>query len=168
MIEPAELVERIWQRDPTVWTGHDEASWLGWLDEPRRMRQRVPELREFGEAAREEFVFGKGLLAAEVAEIAGNRGKFDLTLVGPPVAKQLQLGGYLQPLDRSAVPNIKYIAPVFQRQFPFGIPTDYGKTGFAYRKDLIPERPTSWHDLWRLAKKYSGRTITMPTVSPRG
>jgi transaldolase/glucose-6-phosphate isomerase len=55
LIEPAELVERIWQRDPTVWTGHDEASWLGWLDEPRRMRQRLPELREFGEAARGEF-----------------------------------------------------------------------------------------------------------------
>ena len=29
LIEPAELVERIWERDPTVWTGHDEAHWLG-------------------------------------------------------------------------------------------------------------------------------------------
>ena len=25
LIEPGELVERIWERDPTVWTGHDEA-----------------------------------------------------------------------------------------------------------------------------------------------
>jgi glucose-6-phosphate isomerase len=31
-----ELAERIWERDPTVWTGHDEAQWLGWLDEPAR------------------------------------------------------------------------------------------------------------------------------------
>ena len=31
-----ELVERIWARDPTVWTGSDEAQWLGWLDEPWR------------------------------------------------------------------------------------------------------------------------------------
>ena len=37
---PRELVERIWARDPTVWTGRDEAKWLGWLDEPRRMRER--------------------------------------------------------------------------------------------------------------------------------
>jgi transaldolase / glucose-6-phosphate isomerase len=32
----AELVGRIWERDPTVWTGTDEAKWLGWLDEPMR------------------------------------------------------------------------------------------------------------------------------------
>ena len=47
MIDPGELVERIWERDPTVWTGHDEAHWLGWLDEPLRMRERVSELTEF-------------------------------------------------------------------------------------------------------------------------
>jgi transaldolase/glucose-6-phosphate isomerase len=32
-VAPAELVERIWERDPTLWTGSDEAKWLGWLDE---------------------------------------------------------------------------------------------------------------------------------------
>jgi hypothetical protein len=47
LIETAELVERIWQRDPSVWTGGDEAQWLGWLDEPARMRERVHELLEF-------------------------------------------------------------------------------------------------------------------------
>jgi Phosphoglucose isomerase len=47
LIETAELVERIWQRDPSVWTGRDEAQWLGWLDEPPRMRERVHELMEF-------------------------------------------------------------------------------------------------------------------------
>nr|MDQ4029806.1 transaldolase [Actinomycetota bacterium] len=39
-----ELVERIWARDASVWTGGDEASWLGWLDEPSRMRERLDEL----------------------------------------------------------------------------------------------------------------------------
>jgi spermidine/putrescine transport system substrate-binding protein len=99
--------------------------------------------------------------AQHIAEIAGNRGKFDLTLGGPPIGGQLKQAGLLQRLDRSAVPNIKNVAPVFQRQFPYGIPTDYGKTGIGYRKDLIPERPTSWHDLWRLAKKYSGKTTML-------
>jgi transaldolase/glucose-6-phosphate isomerase len=47
VIETAELVERIWERDPSVWTGGDEAQWLGWLDEPPRMRERVHELMEF-------------------------------------------------------------------------------------------------------------------------
>src|SRR6201999_2378378 len=36
-----ELVERIWSRGPTVWTGKDEARWLGWLDEPARMREEA-------------------------------------------------------------------------------------------------------------------------------
>ena len=35
-VDPTELVERIWARDPTVWTGGDEAQWLGWLDAPLR------------------------------------------------------------------------------------------------------------------------------------
>ena len=43
-LEPVELVDRIWARDPTVWTGHDEASWLGWLGEPARMLERLDEL----------------------------------------------------------------------------------------------------------------------------
>jgi transaldolase / glucose-6-phosphate isomerase len=47
VIETAELVERIWQRDPSVWTGGDEAHWLGWLDEPQRMGERIHELMEF-------------------------------------------------------------------------------------------------------------------------
>ncbi|HEV2901987.1 MAG TPA: hypothetical protein VGW30_01870 [Gaiellaceae bacterium] len=47
-LAPAELVERIWERDPSVWTGGDEAQWLGWLDEPARMRERAHELVEYG------------------------------------------------------------------------------------------------------------------------
>ena len=42
--ERRELVARIWSRDPTVWTGKDEARWLGWLDEPFRMREDVESL----------------------------------------------------------------------------------------------------------------------------
>jgi transaldolase / glucose-6-phosphate isomerase len=47
-VSSAELLERIWERDPSVWTGGDEASWLGWLDEPIRMLERVDALNEFG------------------------------------------------------------------------------------------------------------------------
>ena len=48
-IAPAELVERIWARDATLWTGTDEAKWLGWLDEPMRMRSRIADLLRFVE-----------------------------------------------------------------------------------------------------------------------
>jgi transaldolase/glucose-6-phosphate isomerase len=39
--ERRELVERIWARDPTVWTAKNEARWLGWLDEPARRRDDI-------------------------------------------------------------------------------------------------------------------------------
>jgi glucose-6-phosphate isomerase len=50
-----ELVERIWARDPTVWTGSDEDKWLGWLDEPKRMQERVGDVTAFAEEARARF-----------------------------------------------------------------------------------------------------------------
>jgi hypothetical protein len=52
--ERSELIGRIWERDPTVWTGADEARWLGWLDEPRRMGERVAELQAFADAVADE------------------------------------------------------------------------------------------------------------------
>jgi transaldolase / glucose-6-phosphate isomerase len=50
-----ELVERIWSRDPTVWTDAGEEKWLGWLDEPKRMQERLGELGEFADEARTRF-----------------------------------------------------------------------------------------------------------------
>ncbi len=45
----SEVVERIWSRDPTLWTGADEAQWLGWLDEPWRMREDIDLLLQFAD-----------------------------------------------------------------------------------------------------------------------
>jgi glucose-6-phosphate isomerase len=47
---PAAIVERVWARDPALWTGADEAKWLGWLDEPWRMRQDVDLLLQFADS----------------------------------------------------------------------------------------------------------------------
>ena len=49
-MKPEEIVERIWSRDPTVWTGADEARWLGWLDIPWRMHEDVDLLLQFAES----------------------------------------------------------------------------------------------------------------------
>lgn len=46
----ADLVSRIWAGDASVWTGEDEAAWLGWLDAPARELDRVDELRREIEA----------------------------------------------------------------------------------------------------------------------
>jgi spermidine/putrescine transport system substrate-binding protein len=98
--------------------------------------------------------------AAQIAQISTNKGAFDLALAGVPVSSQMKLAGILEPLDAAAIPNLKLVGANFRQAFPFGIPTDFGKTGYAYRSDLVSERPTSWKELLALAKKYSGK-ITM-------
>jgi hypothetical protein len=50
-----ELVERIWSRDASIWTNSGEERWLGWLDEPKRMQERVGELRVFADEACAQF-----------------------------------------------------------------------------------------------------------------
>jgi transaldolase/glucose-6-phosphate isomerase len=67
VIETAELVERIWERDPSVWTGGDEAHWLGWLDEPARMRERVHELLEFAASVDADDVVLLGMGGSSLA-----------------------------------------------------------------------------------------------------
>jgi transaldolase/glucose-6-phosphate isomerase len=81
LTDPAELVERIWERDPTVWTGRDEAQWLGWLDEPLRMRQRIAELSDVAEAAADAddvvlLGMGGSSLAPEVLRRVFGRERF--------------------------------------------------------------------------------------------
>jgi transaldolase/glucose-6-phosphate isomerase len=47
------LIEGIWGRDPALWTGHDEAQWLGWLDEPLRMQEQVDSIQGFVDSLRD-------------------------------------------------------------------------------------------------------------------
>jgi transaldolase / glucose-6-phosphate isomerase len=67
-LEAEELVDRIWARDPTIWTGHDEANWLGWLDEPARMLERLGELEALDRGFEDIVLLGMGgsSLAPEV------------------------------------------------------------------------------------------------------
>jgi hypothetical protein len=68
--ERAELLNRIWERDPTVWTGGEEARWLGWLDEPLRMRERVDALVRFADEVAEEELDGIVLLGMGGSSLA--------------------------------------------------------------------------------------------------
>ena len=67
-LEAIELVDRIWAHDSTVWTGHDEAHWLGWLDEPARMLEGMDELEALPRDFEQVVLLGMGgsSLAPEV------------------------------------------------------------------------------------------------------
>ena len=48
------LIEGIWERDATTWTGSDEGKWLGWLDEPLHVQEGLDDIRRFAESLHEE------------------------------------------------------------------------------------------------------------------
>jgi spermidine/putrescine transport system substrate-binding protein len=100
-------------------------------------------------------------ISAAAVQVSQNKGSYDMSLGGPVLAAQLKKGNLLQPVDFSKIPNVKNVAKHFRDAYPWGPPTDFGKTGFGYRKDLISEKPTSWADLWKLAKKYSGKVTLL-------
>ena len=38
---------RLWARDASLWTNSDETKWMGWLDVPEQVLEKVDELNQF-------------------------------------------------------------------------------------------------------------------------
>lgn len=49
-------ITRLWERDAALWTGHDEARWLGWLDVIGQQRGEIAAHAALGTAFRDEGV----------------------------------------------------------------------------------------------------------------
>ena len=94
-----QLVERIWERDPTVWTGSGEEKWLGWLDEPQRMRERIGDLQRFADE-----VGSPGVIDTFV--LLGMGG----SSLAPIVLKQSFAAGSLQVVDTTHPAMIRHTA----------------------------------------------------------
>src|ERR1700712_3996961 len=86
-------------------------------------------------------------------------GNFDVLLSDTTDSGQADAAGLIAKLDWSKIPNISKVSANFRKAYPWGIPTDYGKVGIAYRPDIVGEKITSWHDVWRLAPKFDGRVV---------
>ncbi|HZR56063.1 MAG TPA: bifunctional transaldolase/phosoglucose isomerase [Terriglobales bacterium] len=52
--ERGKKVERLWQRDASLWTGTDEANWLGWLNITEEQIAKISELQRFAEEVKRE------------------------------------------------------------------------------------------------------------------
>jgi spermidine/putrescine-binding protein len=86
--------------------------------------------------------------------------QYDFLLSDTTDSGQAHAADLITPLDWSKVPNIQNISEKFRKAYPWGLPTDYGKVGIAYRPDLVGNATiTSWHDLWELIPRYSGQTV---------
>ena len=86
---PAGRLGRLWQRDPSVWTGGDEGRWLGWLDVPdpdgpeaRRLEAFVAQVRRDGFVSAALLGMGGSSLCPEMLQrIFGPAGGLDLRVL---------------------------------------------------------------------------------------
>jgi hypothetical protein len=95
-VDTADLVERLWARDATLWTGRDEAQWLGWLDEPLRepreqMVEALAALRELDVRSCVLLGMGGSSLAPEVMRrMAGTQEFHVLDTTHPAAIRSLE------------------------------------------------------------------------------
>jgi spermidine/putrescine transport system substrate-binding protein len=96
-------------------------------------------------------------IASDVLFFKQNPGAYDFGLEDQSAVGQMIASDVLEPVDFSKIPNIKYVDEPFRKTYSHGVPTDYGKVGVGYRKDIVTEGITTWSDIWHLAPKYSGQ-----------
>ena len=103
----ADTVRRLWQGDASLWTGADEARWLGWLDAPRSQRETLPALNALGAAARGDGIrhvrllgMGGSSLCAEVLAAVLRPSGPELRVVDSTVPAEVRAAtGGLRPDD---------------------------------------------------------------------
>jgi spermidine/putrescine transport system substrate-binding protein len=97
-----------------------------------------------------------------IAKLATDRQAADVMLLVENQVQRLVDLGVAADVDLSKVPNYAKVDKPFKIGYAAddgakAVATDYGKTGFAYRRDLVDEDLKSWADVWKVAEKYSGK-----------
>jgi spermidine/putrescine transport system substrate-binding protein len=96
-----------------------------------------------------------------IAKAKGRSGDIDVLLVDGTTFPSLDALGVLAEFG-DKVPNLANIDAEFTgkswdpKNTRFAA-TDYGRTGFAYRRDLVKETPKTWAEFYELMAKYKGK-----------
>ena len=72
--------------------------------------------------------------------------------------------GFLSKLDKSLIPNLKYVDAAFKGQYwdptdEYSAPKDWGTTGISVRTKDVKEPVTTWRQFLDLIPKYSGKVV---------
>ncbi len=94
-----DCTQRLWDGDASLWTGGDEARWLGWLAAPREQQEQLPSYLALAEGARAEDLShalllgmgGSSLCCEVLAETFGSaEGRPELVVVDSTVPAQVR------------------------------------------------------------------------------
>ena len=99
-----------------------------------------------------------------ISKAKDRAGDIDVVLVDGTTFPRLTAIGVLAELGD--VPNLSFVASQYKgnswdpsdKSFA---PTDHGRTGIVYRKDLVATPPTSWADFFAMAPEYSGKVAML-------
>lgn len=91
-------------------------------------------------------------------------GDLDVALVDNATFPRLAALGVMAPLG--SLVNMVHVDAAYKGnawdpQDQFFAPTDHGRTGIVYRRDLVDTPPSSWADFVRLAPDYAGRVAVL-------
>ncbi|WP_244928977.1 spermidine/putrescine ABC transporter substrate-binding protein [Nocardioides sp. W7] len=106
-----------------------------------------------------QYALPEGGSSALAAQLAKDKGAYDLVAVGNATAARLEAGKLLADFDPASVPNLENIPEEYLEQFPWGIPTDLGKVGIIYDKEKVANPPASWQELFDDAEQWSGKIV---------
>ena len=86
---------------------------------------------------------------------------YDLIVMGDLKIKSYKERGWITPLDKTQIPNLKHINQHWIDIVPeaggYAVPYFWGTLGIAYRKDLVKEPITHWQQLFKPAPYLQGR-----------
>ncbi len=131
---------------------HNYAGWMG-KDNIKHFRAQYPG------ANIKQVTAGDISSSATAQTLKANPDAYDFALGDQAFVGQAVAADIIQDVDFDKVPNIANVDAKFHEAFSHGVPTDYGKVGIGYRKDMVSEPIASWADLWSLAPKYSGKIV---------
>ena len=97
---------------------------------------------------------------------AGGLGIFDIVTPYNGSIPLLKEAGFLDPVDRSLVPNLENILPLFRddKSINFdgelwGVPFTWGSLPLMYDPAVVPEAPDSWYELFK--PEYTGKVAML-------
>ena len=100
---------------------------------------------------------------------AGGTG-YDIVVPTGYMVKILAEKDLLLPLDRTKIPNARFISPPFDKGRPhdpenkWSVTKDWGTFGIMWNSDKVSDEFKSWDDLWKLAPKYSGKILAVDSA----
>jgi spermidine/putrescine transport system substrate-binding protein len=114
-----------------------------------------------------EVYFATGDVRSEMLLATDGKG-YDLVMTSSSDLESYSRQGWLEPLDKTRIANLRYIDPRWMQAYPevdrYGVPYFWGTTGIAYREDLVPGEVTSWQQLFQPDPSQYGKIMMIDSV----